>query len=164
MEVPKMATYTIGYNQSSAATYSRGQTFTPNVAGTGSGIPSGVDPVYLTKITVAYNSSDTSQRANKLYLYSSKPSLTDLNNNGTGNIAESTGYSDGSAFGTGTYTRTFTFDNFQLALSTKYYYLFATNQTLRYATNNPYSGGEYYSSMLVALSYDAQFEVEVSSM
>ena len=103
-----------------------------NVAGSdGTGSPGSANPVYVQSASVGYPTSSTSGRAGTAYLYDAVPLLADLNNGGTGALAASTGTSDGSLFGTGTHSRTFTFDGVAIDPTKVYYILFATNQNLQ---------------------------------
>jgi hypothetical protein len=157
-----MSTFTIGNFSSSAYTTGRGQSFTPNVKGDGTGVPDGTNPVYLKNVMIAYPTSDTSSRQGRLYLYTSKPSLSDLNNSGTNSLAMSTGYTDENGFGAGTYTRTFNFSTISLDVASKYYVLFSSNQSLCFASGSPYTGGELLNGALGNTAYDARFQVLVA--
>jgi hypothetical protein len=159
-----MSAFTVGSFSANTNANKRGQSFTANVAGNdGTGSSGGANPVYVQSASVGYSTSNTTGRAGTAYLYSSLPTLTDLNNSGTGALAASTGHSDGNVFGTGTFSRTFTFDAVSIDPTAVYYVLFATNQNLRFDTNAPYSGGDLYNTSLGADSSDAQFQVALTT-
>jgi len=162
-----MATFTVGSFSSTNTAQKRGQSFAANVAGpdgTGSG-PGTADPVYVQSASVGYPSSSTTGRAATAYLYSSLPTLTDLNA-GTGALATSIGWSDGNLFGANTYSRTFAFNAVAIDPTATYFILFPANQNLRYASaTNPYSGGTSYSTVLGSeTNNDLQFQVSLTDV
>jgi len=159
-----MSTFTVAMTSWDASTLtSRGQSITPNVSGPdGNGSPGNATVVYLDSVTLAYRDSNVS-RESLAYLYDTVPSLAQLAN-GTYAIDYSTSYSDGSAFGAGTYTRTFTFGNNPNLDPTKtYYILFPDNQYLMYTTTSQYSGGKRYTNLMQAsTTMDLQFSAQFS--
>lgn len=156
-----MATFSVGSFGSSGSTSFRGESFTPNVAGPdGVGGPGSATTVYLQSASVGYTSSSTAGRAAIAYLYAAVPTLANLNNNGMGSIAQSTTTTDeADLLGTGSYSRTFTFSSIALDPANQYYILFSSNQTLRYATGNPYTGGKAYNTVLAGTTNDVQFSI-----
>ncbi len=141
--------------------YVRGESFSPSVAGPdGSGSVGSLQTVYLTSLTIGYATSDTTNRASTLYIYDTLPSLSNLNSH-SGALYSSDSTDDGSAFGTGTFTRTFDFNYIGLDPSKTYFFLFATNQNVTLQTGNPYSGGAMESTLLVATNKDLQFQVNM---
>lgn len=158
-----MATFNVGSFSSTGGANLRGQSFTPNVAGPdGSGSPGTATTVYVQSASVGFPSSDTTARATTAYLYSSLPSLSNLNT-GTGSLAVSTNYTDEQdLFGTGTFSRTHMFNNIAIDPTLQYFLLFPSNQIMRFATGSPYSGGKAYNTVLVALTTDVQFTVNMA--
>lgn len=158
-----MANFTVAMTSTDSTTTARGQSFTPNVPGpNGSGGPGSATEVYLSTFTVGYD-SDTSSRQEIAYLYDYVPTTAQLSA-GVNALLTCSGYTDGSDFGSGSYTRTFTFTHTNVLDPTKtYYLLFPGNQNLQYTTTSQYSGGKRYNSLISPqsgsdLQFSASFE------
>jgi len=162
-----MATFTVGSFSSTNSAKKRGQSFAANVAGpdgTGAG-PGSANPVYVQSVSVGYPSSSTTGRTGAAYLYSSLPTLSDLNA-GNGCLACSQSTSDENLFGANTYSRTFYFSKVSIDPTATYFVLFPCDQSVRYASGtNPYSGGTSYSPILASeTTNDLQFQVSLTDV
>jgi hypothetical protein len=158
-----MSTITVGSFAFTGTFTSRGQSFTPNVSGPdGAGSVGDDQNVNLDLVTFGYPNATTVNRAGFCYLYDYVPTLADLNNDGTGSLAASTGSSDestGAVFGANTFSRTWTFEKYQLDPTKKYYLFLGISNSLRGKSGNPYSGGDEYNGTLTAQTNDLQFQV-----
>lgn len=150
----------------SSSALSQGQALTPNVAGpNGSGSPGSATAVNLISFTVAFGDSDTDLWPLRAYLYDTLPTVGQLNNDGLYALRYSTSYVDGSAFGTGTYTRTYTFgEPINIDPTQLHYVLLSSSAYMMYATTSLYSGGKRYNQLLAAqtnsdLQFSAEFEI-----
>jgi hypothetical protein len=157
-----MADFTVGNFSSDSSGPGRGQSFTPNVAGDGTGSPGGATTVYVEQVDIEYVGSNITHRANTAYIYDHVPTSSQLSS-GTGALDTSTGYSDGSAFGTGSYSRSYAFNRTALTPSTKYYVFFPAAVTIAYTDSDVYSGGDMYSATLSVDTYDVQFRVTMAN-
>jgi hypothetical protein len=164
MDVEEDTAFSVGSFASNGSMDVYGQSFQPNVAGPdGVGSPGSATSVSLQSIVVGYASSITSVRAIDCYVYSAP--LTDEGDIGTGTnlVAESFSYSDGSAFGAGSFSRQFNFREGLLDPTQTYYFYFDSSQYLRVKSSSPYSGGSLTDDTLTVLSsYDIQFQVNMT--
>ncbi len=164
MDADSGTSFSVGSFASNGSMDVYGQSFKPNVAGPdGVGSPGTATSVSLQSIVVGYASSITSVRATDCYVYSA--ALTDENEIGTETnlVAMSSSYTDGSAFGTGSYTRQFNFSEGLLDPTQTYYFYFDCSQYLRVKSSSPYSGGSLTDDTFTVLSsYDIQFQVTMT--
>lgn len=160
-----MSTITVGSFAFSGSLTSRGQSFTPSVSGPdGTGSTSGLSSVNFNQVSYGYPNATTTNRAAYCYLYDYVPTLADLNNSGTGALAASRGSCDESAgdiFGANTFSRTWTFNPYELDPAKKYYLFLGISNALRGKSGNPYSGGDEYSGTMIAQTNDLQFQVQM---
>ncbi len=154
--------YTIGQTNASTASLAvRGQGFTPNVQGNGTGAVPGSGSVTLNSFTFAYNTA-AGRTSPTLYIYSTLPSPAGI---GTGALFSSTSASnslttDPTFTGGSFVTRTFTFTGATLNVGTQYYALLSSTQDLRNAGSDAYTGGARYTNgagVLNANTTDAAF-------
>lgn len=137
-----------------------GQSFKPNVPGpNGSGSPGAAKKVMINDIIIGFSEADV-RDGDYLYIYDHIPLISQLQT-GQYAIATSDTYVDGQEFGTGSYTRKFTFTGaWGLDPNTTYYFLFPV--VVWPNCNNPqsYSGGTAYSDLLMPLTNsDLQFKI-----
>lgn len=162
-----MSTFTIGVFAYDGFKDLGGQSFTPNVPGpngTGGG-PGSASQVFIRSVNLGYPNANTSGRATSVLIYSVE--LTDPTQIGQSDyqVAVSSTENppvDGSGlFGSGTYSRKFTFDAGALLPGTKYYLYFDTDQVLRFKGSTPYAGGNAEDDSLADLTdASAQFQIE----
>jgi hypothetical protein len=161
-----MTTFTVALYSYDGVDDLGGQSFTPNVPGpNGSGSPGGATQVFIRKISLGYPSANTSERAEKLYVYSVE--LTDPAQIGQNDylvaVSTDSGTLDGTnLFGSGTYQRTFSFNAGALVPNSKYYIYFDVDQHLRIKSAQPYAGGNAQDDQLNDLpNISVQFQVEM---
>ncbi|WP_187696350.1 leucine-rich repeat domain-containing protein [Xanthovirga aplysinae] len=134
-------TYTIKQNKTGNSRADiRGQAFTPNVQGDGSGSISATDFVYLKSFEVVF---DREVEPEILYIYSSLPSdISSLDDGSGGTLV---GQSVSKKEGEFPYTR-YEFEDLKLDLSTTYYALFRSDVDLEFGGSSneegPYLGGK----------------------
>jgi hypothetical protein len=139
-----MSTVVVASTATSASADYTGQSFTPNVPGpNGTGSIGSATSATLSSITFGYPTSDTDDRAVTAYVHSEAlDDPSDVKNLAT-LVSTSTGTSDANGtFGSGTYSRTFTFPGDTLQVSQKYYIYFAQDQIVCDQPDTPYSGGD----------------------
>jgi hypothetical protein len=141
-----------------------GQSFTPNVAGPGgSGNPGSATHVQLSSVVLGYLDSDTSERAATCYVYSVELTEEDQISSPANLVATSQSTSDGVAFGSGTYSRTYNFSEQFLSVSSRYYVYFSSAQNSNANNTGPYTGGQLYDSDMLATTETAQFLVNMKT-
>jgi hypothetical protein len=160
-----MSTFSVGQFAGSGNRLVRGQSLTPNIPGDGSGSPGSASQAFVTKFSLGYPSSSTTNRARKVYIYSTE--LEDVEQIGQSEylVAQSGdgAYDDVTGlFGTGSFARTFDFTAGALVPSSKYYAYFDLDQNAQTKNNTPYSGGAAYDDEMGELStHSVQFKVEM---
>jgi hypothetical protein len=141
-----------------------GQSFTPNVAGPGgSGSPGTSTESQLVSLVLGYLSSDPDQRAETCFLYSASLASEDDIGSPTNLVATSLSTADGAAFGAGSYSRTFGFNNESLSVSQKYYAYFSASQNANVNNTGPYAGGNMYDADMLPTTESAQFLVNMKT-
>ena len=156
-----MTTFNVANTTAGQSDLLIGQTFAPSVPGpNGSGAPpTGASTVFLISITLSFPSDAVRQAAEVCSVYASPPGENDAP------ITESDGHTDGSEFGTGSFTRTYQFPSTAGLSTTGTYYLWLDEgRFLRYDDTQVYSAGPMYDQYGDAMTGTLQFRVTMGSM
>ena len=120
-----------------------GQSFTPNVVGPdGVGSVGSATQVALNQITLGYPTPLMSGNSGNMYVFDSPIQDPDDSCSPLGATAVSSSCTDGSAFGTDSYTRTFSFSNETLQVGHTYYFYLPGADDVQYTSPAAYSGGQ----------------------
>ena len=154
--------FTVGALETDGSDLYYGQCFAPNMPGpSGWGNYGSAKVVGIRRAVVAYPDL-TSTRADRAYIYSVPLSNVMQIGQPENLVAASQTCIDGSAFGSGSYTRSFYFPSSirNLNIGDDYYLYFDVLQTLQDLSSDQYPAGAFLASLLGA-SASLQFLVEM---
>jgi hypothetical protein len=157
--------FSVGSYTSSSSLAIGGQSFTPSIAGAdGQGSLGSATSSHLESISIGYAAADTTNRSAQCWVYSVM--LTDQSQVGQAEnlVAASVSFLDGSAFGSGSCSRTYAFSDATLNVNQTYYVYFQCDQYLRCQNPAPYSGGSAWDADFTAVPYDIQFQVKMTTI
>lgn len=144
----------------------RGQSFTPNNPGpNGIGSPGAATEVRMVRFVLGFY-NDTSLRAPTAYIYSAQLQGLDQIGQTANLVTRTTEFVDGSAFGQGSFTRSYYFHDPlhpRLNVDTTYYVYFDADQPANAMSPNPYSGGQSTDFNMKPMIASAQFVAEMQA-